>query len=456
VRSRVDRCKINTIKAPTDDRATTLIDQAWQANDMDVWYPELIWKTFTFGDAYVMVWPLVDDEDEELEGASPADEELVQAGVEFTVHDPKHCRVIYDPENERRKSFAIRRWEISAGDGADTRVWRVDLFYAGTIEHWVSLENGQLDQAEGWAEFAEETAEGESVTEPVEENPTGEIPFFHHRTGLPYGRPVHEDGYGAQNAVTKMLCTQLDTSDSQGWPQRYRLLDPDADLDDNNDTPEFLDDELAEVFSTAGVQATGGTSSQLRAAPGSLQTFPGTKEVGQFEAATPELFLEPAITYIKLMSTLTGTPAWHFWPEESSLGTAPSGESRRREEAPLVASIQRLQTLQRGALREEWLFALKLMGIKVRELDIQWEPVDQATSLEDWQVIGLKQQYGVPQEQTLTEAGYTAEQAEEWAAEAERKQQEMMDQMAELAATDADGGKGPPKSPSTPPAGGKP
>lgn len=459
IMSRVDRMKINTVKVTNDESATSRIDEIWSANDMDVWYPELIEKTLTFGDAYVMVWPIAqDEEDAELEGASLADEELVAAGVEFTVHDPKNCRILYDPENERRKSFAIRRWQIDLdedGVAPGTQVWRVDLWYPDVVEHWVSLENAQLDQPEGWTEWLEEDTDGNQVAGPLEPHDAGEIPFFHHRTALPYGRPVHEAGYGAQNALTKMLCTQLDTSDSQGWPQRYRLLDPDAELDQNSDAPEWLDDADATAQSYAGQSHTGGASTQLRQGPGSLQTYPGTKEVGQFDAATPDLFLDPAVVYIKIMATETRTPTYQFWPEETAMGAAPSGEALRRADLPLTSSIQRLQTLQRGAIREEWLFALRQLGVKVKELDIQWQPVEQARSVEDWTVVGLKQQYGVPQEQTLTEAGYTNEQAEEWQAEAERKQAEMMDQMADLAAAEA---KGQPKVPErTPPTpGGKP
>jgi hypothetical protein len=449
ITARVNRCKLTAVKGESDE-ITERITTVWDANDMDVWYPELFWKTFTYGDAYLMAWPIVDDAAEELEGGSPADDELVSSGLEFTVHDPKHCRILYDPENERRKRVLIRRWQIEAGEGDDTKVWRVDLWYADMVEHWVSLKDGQLDTPEGWAEFEEEDPE-RGVIPSAEENPTGEIPFFHHRTGLPHGAPVHLMGYGAQNALTKELCTQLDTSDSQGWPQRYRLLDPDAELDHNSDDPQYLDDEDAPVFGPSGVKVSGGTNTSLRTGPGTMQTFPGTKEVGQFLAADPELFLGPAAVYIKLMATLTDTPAHHFFPEETPMGQAPSGAALVKAEGPLIAAVQRLQTLQRGAIREEWTFGLRLLGQKVRPgtLDIQWEPVERATSLEDWQTVLAKQEAGVPVDVTLEEAGYTTEQAEEWRAEQEAKEKEMQDQMAELAK--AEGKPQPAPAPTGPP-----
>lgn len=448
ITSRVNRCKLTAVKGESD-QITERITTVWDANDMDVWYPELFWKTFVYGDAYLMAWPIEDDAAEELEGGSPADDELVMSGLEFTVHDPKHCRMIYDPENERRKKVLINRWQIDAGEGDDTKVWRVDLWYADVVEHWVSLKDGQLDSEEGWAEFEEEDPE-RGVIPSVEENPAGEIPFFHHRTGMPYGRPVHELGYGAQNALTKMFCTQIDTSDSQGWPQRYRLLDPDAELDQSSDDPQYLDDEDAPVFGPSGVKTSGGTNTSLRTGAGTLQTFPGTKEVGQFLAAEPDIFLGPARVYINVMATLTDTPAHHFYPEETPLGQAPSGAALTKAEAPLIAAVQRLQTLQRGAVREEWTFGLRLLGLKVRPgtLSVQWEPVERATSLEDWQTKLAQQEAGVPVDVTLEEAGYTAEEAEAWRAEREKAEQEMRDQMVELAGAKA----GPPGASAKPPA----
>jgi hypothetical protein len=452
VKARVNRCKLTAVKGETDT-ITERITEVWDANDMDVWYPELLEKTFMFGDAYLMVWPIADDAAEELETGSPADDELVMAGVEFTVHDPKHCRMLYDAENERRKRVLINRWEINAGEPPDdSKVWRVDLWYADTVEHWVSLKDGQLDTEAGWAQFEDEDPERGIVIPAEEENPTGEIPFFHHRTALPYGVPVHAMGYGAQNALTKMLCTQIDTSDSQGWPQRYRLLDPDAELDQNSDDPQYLDDEDAPVFGPSGVKAQGGTNTSLRTGAGTMQTYPGTKEVGQFDAADPTLFLGPAQVYIKIMATLTDTPAHHFYPEETPMGQAPSGAAFTKAEAPLIAAVQRLQTLQRGAVREEWTFGLQLLGLKVKPgtLDIQWEPVERATDLEDWQTVLAKQEAGVPVEQTLEEAGYTAEQAEEWQAEREKAEKEMRDQMIELAGNPEAQGKPPAPKPPAP------
>lgn len=435
ITARVNRCKITTIKVAENEALTDRIAEVWDGNDLAVWYPELFFKTFMYGDAYTMVWPLALEDEEDFEDESAADDELLSAGVEFTIHDPLHVRVIYDRRNVRRKAFAVNRWQIPApGEPAESKamVWRVDLYFPDSIEHWVSLKDAQLDQPSAWEPFTEDTLVA-GVIPAVEENPFGEVPFFHHRTALPYGVPVHKNGYGAQNAITKMLVTQLDTSDSQGWPSRYRLLDPDAELDTNQDTPEFLDDNDAVIEAPAGIRRDGATSS-MRSGPGVVETFPGTKEVGQFEAADPALLLGPAEVYLKIMATLTETPHTLFYPEETPVGAAPSGVALSKANEPLNASVERLQTLQRGALQEEWTFAFKVEGTKVRPRDIAivWEPLQRASTTEDWTVVEMKQGAGVPVEVTLEEAGYTEEEAAEWQAEKERKEQEMKDQLMEL------------------------
>jgi hypothetical protein len=451
ITARVNRCKINTIKDAKSDAGTEWISKVWEANDLDVWYPQLFWQTFTYGDAYLMVWPTDEDEDDvRADSEAPADVELLAAGVELNVFDPVNARMIYDPLNPRRKLFFIQRFRIadlSGGEGA--RLWRADVWYPDRVERWISVKDGDLSRPENWQPYAEDDAAGNEVQGPVEAHDYGEIPFFHHRTGLPYGTPVHQRGYGAQNALTKMLATQLDTSDSSGWRQRYRLLDPDAELDTNQDDTQWLSDSDASAFGPGGLKATGGQETSQRSGPNTVQTYTGTKEVGEFDASDPELFLGPAAFYLKALSSLTETPSYLFFPEETTAGAAPSGVMLQRADAPLNASVARLQTLQKGALREEWLFAGKVGGQKLVDLDIQWEPVERATTLEAWQVIGLKQQSGVPVEVTLEEAGYTPEEAEEWKAAKEAEEEQMRQQMLEAAEVGARtaGAGGPPGKP---------
>lgn len=396
-----DRVEISKVYVPGDETSTNAIQDIWDANDLDVHYALLLTKCFYLGDAYFMVWPTPPDTPDET------DDELVAAEVEFTYQDPRHCRVIYDPENLRRKKLVIKRWKV-ADPGDPTRsLWRVDLWYppgvvdaSGAIEHWISVRDGDMKTEAGWAPDA--------VTDTY---PYRQLPFFHHRTSIPYGVPLHFDAYGPQVALQKLLVTQLSGVDFHGFPQRYLLTDPQAILDSPTDAPNWVDDTEAPV-AAAGVagQTRGGVGSGVRTGPGTMQVWDGAKEVGQFDPADPKVFLDPVQMYVELMAQMTTTPLHDFNPG----AVPPSGESRRVAEAPLVKKIQRMQSMQRSPIREEWRFALEVAGIGAKKVEVQWVPAQAATDVSDWEVIAAKVAVGVPVDQALTEAGYTTEQVLRW------------------------------------------
>jgi hypothetical protein len=181
-------------------------------------------------------------------------------------------------------------------------------------------------------------------------------------------------------------------------------------LDDNNDTPQWVDDDDAGSVTPVGLDRGGAQSSGMRSGPGTMQTFTGMKEVGQFDAADPKGFLDPAEFYIRLMAQLTTTPLHYFDPS----GDVPSGESLKVADAPLTDDVEWLQVLQTGPIRDEWMFALKVLKVKATSVQVAWKPVQSATSLDDWTIIAAKQAAGVPVEQSLQEAGYRPEQVSEW------------------------------------------
>lgn len=397
ITARLDRCEIDMVKVPDNETATERLMEIWDANEMAIHYPGLLRDTFTFGDAYVQMWEI--DAEGDIAGLKP---ELVACGVEITCHNPKNTRMMYDPTNQRREQYLIFRWcEKVAGQ---REIWRVDLYYADRVERWISTDSGALTEESGWSPYADDEQDWELPHE------FGEIPWFHHRTALPYGVPVHKEGYGAQNAINKELITLLTTTDSQGHAQRYQLLEPDAVMDENNDDPQWVEDGDASAVSPGGMTKSGGVGSGQRTGPGTMQTFTGTKEVGQFEAADPAVFLDPVMMFIRLLAQLTNTPLHDFDPS----GDVPSGESLKREEAPLVKSVEWLQVLQSSPLRDQWRFALKVVGVAVPRVEVRWAPVTSADGIDDWAVVTAKQANGVPVDQTLMEAGYVPEQVSGW------------------------------------------
>jgi hypothetical protein len=394
---RVDRVELAAVTVPDDEFASAVIEDVWDANGMAVHYPDLFRQVFEYGDAYLMEWPVDDDE---------PDPRLRAAGVELTVHNPKCVRVFYDPEHPRRKVYAIKRWALKRGDGRG-KAWRADVHYPDSIERWETKPGGDPAKADGWLPYLDDD---QDLDDWLLENPTGRIRFTHYRTAEPYGRPVHAAAYSPQDAVNKLLITQLTTTDSHGWPQRYALTDKGADLDVAGDTPDW-DDDLDGDDTVDGNRA--GTSSQLKSGPGTIMDLVGKRAVGQFEAAQPSVFLEPAAFYVRLMAQMTNTPLHYFDPS----GSIPSGESLKVADAPLTKDIEHLEAMLLAPVTETWTAVLDQRAVDVARVDVRWAPVETAAGASDWETARLQQDVGVPRHQTLIERGYEAEQVEAWHAD---------------------------------------
>ncbi len=92
----------------------------------------MIKKAFKHGDSYLMVW-----EDLQAPDDAPSDEHVQQVGVQWTVHDARLVRVFYDPEDERVKTYAIKRWKITL-EGEDNPRTRADFWYPDRLERWIT------------------------------------------------------------------------------------------------------------------------------------------------------------------------------------------------------------------------------------------------------------------------------------------------------------------------------
>lgn len=389
-----DRVEVRSVFAD-DTEADAVIGVITSANQLDVRIQDALIKAFTFGDSYILVWPV----DQDPDGPGIRSMRMAEAGVEVNTIGPKHCRMFYDDESERTPTYAIKRWSVRVRDG---KVWRVDMYYPGVVERWRSKTGEDPSNPESWLPYDDD---GEDWQFPT---PTpDEIPIFHLRTGMPYGRPVHEKAFGCQNATTKMLVTQIDTTDSHGWPQRWALIDAGAELDNSEDDPDWEDD--ADAADSGSIQ--GGVGSSGRSGPGTVQRFTGTSEVGQFAAADPAVFLDPTELFVRLMAQLTRTPLHYFDPS----GGTPSGESLKVADAPLVKRAQRMHSLLAAPLEEMWDLCLRLRGIDLgRPVAINWAPAQTAVGVSDWEEVRARQDAGVPVPVTLVEAGYDPDVVEGW------------------------------------------
>lgn len=393
IKTLVDRVELAGVRAD-DAKVEQVIADITKANRLGVRWHDLVLATAEYGDAYLQVW----DVDPAL-AETESERRLAAVGVGVELQKPKHCRVFYDDETERRKEFALKRWVVRRGSD---RLWRADLYYPDRVERWISKAGQGPADRSSWERYLDVDQADWEIGSPL-----GEVPFFHFRTGLPYGVPVHKAAYGCQNAVSKMLITQLTTTDSHGWPQRYQLLAVGAELDHASDDPDWADDTDSSDDST--VQ--GGTSSGKRSGPGTIMTMSGTEEVGQFAAADPRVFTDPAELYIRLMAQLTTTPLHYFDPK----GGTPSGESLKVADAPLVKSANRFKLLLTDPTEEFWDYALRLAGFTdPPPVKVRWMPSHSASTTADWETVQVKQTAGVPIPVTLKEAGYEPEEVDAW------------------------------------------
>lgn len=397
VEVRADRIRLAAVTVPDNEPASAAIEDVWDANDMAVAYPDLFLTALEYGDAYLCVYPVADDE---------PNPRLAEAGVELTVHDPRHLRVFYDPEFPRRAIFAIKRWCVPV-PGQKEPGWRADVYYPDRIERWVTVKGGDPLKSEGWAAYLDGDQDPDDW---VLDNAAGRVPFDHYRTRTPYGVPVHRAAYPAQDAINKLLITQITTADSHGWPQRYALTDRGTDLDTASDTPDWDDD----IDSADNVETSvAGASSQLKSGPGTIMDFIGKRAVGQFEAAQPAVFLDPAAFFVRLMAQMTTTPLHYFDPS----GGTPTGESLKVADMPLTRHVQRLEAMFLAPVVGTWTAVLGLKGVPVERVDVRWAPVETVSGQSDWETAKTQQDAGVPRAQTLIERGYEAEQVAQWHAD---------------------------------------
>lgn len=393
VRAVLNRLHITSI-ATGDDEADEAIADLVTVNQLDMELPGLLEKACSLGDAYLMVWPNLD-----------ADDTVTSVGM--TVHSPTTVRVIYDEEHPLQIRLGIKSWCVGTGEH---EVVRADLYYPpqpdaddvvlSRVERYVWAKGKKTQGRKGWQPYTEDG-------QPAVITHDYGFPFHHFRTARPYGRPEHYGAYGAQTLINKLVVSHAAVIDYESLPQKYGLIDPavdqpgqQADFDpdypeDTNATPEEADNP-----------------SQLSSDPGEFWQLQGYRQVGQFDAAQPSVFMDPLDRYIKAMSQVTDTP-FHLF---DSTGDQMSGASRREANAPLIARVMNLQRAFGPAAEDAFEHALTLLGIDDATVQLRWQPPEQIDDAEGWSTVSAKVDAGVPRRQALIETGRDPEQVDGWMA----------------------------------------
>lgn len=430
-----------------NEEVNGVIEDLWEYNELEEELPNIFRDTGKYGDYYLMVWPVVGEEQEEpvAKGFDPhktakqletgdtvvEDDEIASVpvtrksivAVDILPLDPFTTRVFYDTENPKKKTYAIRSW--TEGEGANVVV-RANLYYPDRIERWMhkGKPSKRKNAQQKWELYNQD---GNPSILP---NPFGEVPIFHFRTGRSYGRPDHINAYGPQLAINKLVTSHLATVDYQSFPQRYALLDPMADqhglngADSDPFAPEDADQDPDDDDN----------ESQLEADPAAVWQFSGMKEVGQFQSANSDAFLKPFDRYVKALAQATDTP-FHYFDRQGE--RPPSGENIRQVNEFLNKKAGFRQVGFGAEIKKFTTLALTMMGVDVERINVEWEPLENVTSYVEWQAVNEKIAAGVPPQVALVEAGYRPAQVAEWIRLAEEQaqrehEQAMADEQAKI------------------------
>lgn len=390
-----DSLSINAVVAVTDkeegdaekneDATQRLETEVWEENGLGAAMPSYILKTGMYGDGYLFVWP---GEDE--------------GKVEVHWNSPKSARMMYADERPTTPLYYVKRWKEDESKGG---IWRANVYYDGVVIRFSAVKDGKGDSKAKWVPFADDEGDSEIAHE-------NGFPIYHLRNSVPYGIPEHERGYGPQSAIDKLAVTLVETVEAAGFPSRYALTDGDALIDGGIDNPDFDDDGDDTATSVDGSDRK--DSSRYRVGPGELAIMPGVNETGQYDSANPDAILKPIAFFVRVLAQLTTTPMHYFDTEWMGGGDAPSGESLRVADAPRVKKASKRQDMYGPTIEDAFTRALEMIGVAGVRADIRWAATSSIDDLDGWDVLAKKNEAGVPQSQTLREAGYDGDLVDTW------------------------------------------
>jgi hypothetical protein len=391
------------------EAANARLEEIRKANGADIHEPHVMKQCFTFGDAYVLVWPVESDEDQDqVDGDTEdaaAEEDMRAVGVELSYQSPVNCRVMYDSEDGRRARFAIRRWLVPSPLGEGENYWRAEVWYADRIEPWATTKGAEPGVAESWKQWVDpEDPEAWPLPHDFEE-----IPIKHARNvGLPYGHPAHEAAYGPQDAITKAITTQVVVGiEAWGWRERYRILEDTKILESGGGAINWGD-------SAQGTRRTIADQDDRTADIGRgaamEHVYPGTKAVGEFTPPDVGDMVAPIEAWLRWMSVVTSTPLSELDPTVQL-----SGVSQEKADAPLRAKERDAKLYLEDFWREVYTLAARMSGMDdPGTISVTWAPPEVTMDADWWSTAQVRVGLGVPVAQILQEANYLPDQVEAW------------------------------------------
>lgn len=334
----------------------TAMVEIWRRNRMKVRAKQVHQDALIEGDAYVIAWP--DSNGQAI--LYPNRAEMIA--------------VLYDDEQPGWIVQAAKVWE-----GRDKRV-RVNLFYPDRIEKYVSQQArtagaGSMNPDS----FVPAQVDGEEWPLP---NPYDKVPVFHFANRASIG----------EKGVSEL---------EEAMPLTDALNKTNADT--------VIAEEFYAIRQRWATGIEDPASFQGKPKPGGVWAVESNDvKFGEFNASDIEQYVTVGDMWRKSIARVTRTPDHHF-----SGGTAPSGESLKMLEAPLLAKVVDAQDSWGMVWGDVMRFTLRIEGAEnPLEVETIWRDTTPRNDKEAVEIATEKRGLGVSENQSLRELGYTADDIE--------------------------------------------
>lgn len=265
-----------------DETAQELLGALWRSQQLDLESDEVHLAMLVTGEAFMVVWPM-DDEDDGQE-------------IHAYYNDPRLCHAQYKTDDPHQMAWAAKWWVDDDGKR------RLTLYYRDRLEYYVSVKD---------ALKVGKAADLLPADVPSAPNPYNEIPVFHFRAQRRVTKSDLKNIVPLQNGINKLLVDMMVGAEYGAFRQRY-------------------------VISSAT------NLGKLKNAPNEIWDLPAgdgqgqQTQVGEFSQTDLGNYLKAVDSIAGSIAAISRTPKHYFF----SQGGDPSGEALIAMEAPLIKKVQ--------------------------------------------------------------------------------------------------------------------
>lgn len=312
VDSRVNRLRVEglAINEALDSGVTAELDmtpeelalQIWTVmarNNWDEQQDDLHQGALVEGRSYVIVWP----------------DPILGARVHW---NPGQNVIVRRTDDGESVAWAVRRWLTPSDD------IRVNLYLPDRIEKYREIRNAS-SQDQTRSHFTETIADSSSAGFEflsLIDNPLGEVPVveFRHRSGS-----LIKDVVAQQDAVNYLIITTLIGAGLSGWKQKVMMTNVNEPAGGWNNDPGVIW-QLPHTYDPDGNAI--------------------DSKIGEFSATNLDQHVNVVQEVLRHIAATTSTPMRLFFhSDRGGRGDAPSGESQRVDDEPLIDSVEAIQRI---------------------------------------------------------------------------------------------------------------